>query len=73
MLEFLFVLLLFSLGFTLFAGLAACAIDFLFGMSVGYVILGVGALVSASIFGLMILIAVISIIIYYIDDHLRRR
>ena len=76
MFELLFVLLLFSLGFTLFAGLASCAIDFIFGTPVGYVLLGVGALVSASIFGLILLIAVIQIIIDYIkqfiDDHLRR-
>ena len=72
----LFILLLFSLCFTLFAGFASCAIDFIFGISIGYVVLGISVLVSASIFVLMILIVVISIIIdcikCFIDDHSRR-
>ena len=75
MFEFLFILLLFSLVFMLFAGLGACGIDLIFGVSIAHVVLGIGALVSASIFGLILMIAVIKIIIDYIksfiDDHLR--
>ena len=67
MIEFLFILLLFSIGFTLSAGLLCCAIDFLFGISITYVVMGFGALISGSILGLILMIAAITCIIDWIE------
>lgn len=67
MFEFLFVLLLFSLGFMPFAGLIACGLYLIFRISIGFVVLGIGALISASILGLILLIAAIELIIDHIS------
>lgn len=68
MFEFLFILLLFFIGFTIFAIFMACGTYFLFGISIGYTVLGIGALLCASVFGLILLIAAIQIIVYYIRE-----
>ena len=73
MLEFLFILLLFSIGFTLSAGLLCCAIDFIFGISITHVVMGVEALLIGSILGLILIIVAISIIVdcneNFISEH----
>ena len=67
MLKFLFILLLFSLGFTLSAGLLCCAIDFIFGTSIAHVMLGFGALLSGAILELILVIVAITLIIDLIE------
>lgn len=67
MLNFLFILLLFSLGFTLSAGLLCFAIDFFFGTYITHIVMGLGALLCGSILGLILMIVAIIIIIDWIE------
>lgn len=67
MLNFLFILLLFSLGFMLSSGLFCCAIDMIFGTSIAHVVMGFGALISGAILGLMLMIVVITLIIDWVE------
>lgn len=70
LIEFLLVLLIFSVGFTFSVGLFSYVI---FGESIIAII---GALITASISGILLLFVVIKIIIScvecFIDDKLRR-